>query len=1122
MVRPTARVIVFEILGGILFLAVIAAALLAWRLSQGPIELSLFKDDIESALRDARNGRGVAIERVELRWSPEQRRMYVTAEGVVFYSEDGQVGGRAEAADLELDASALLLGQIDLVGVGLRGGFLEIRQVSSDTWSVGGEPLPPIPAAALPETPAEWLASLNRVLGALLNGGTEIVDSIRLEEVTFDGLALDVYLQSGARIARLENTSGTLTARESDLALNLAAQGAEAGLPEQMSLVMNSSDAFQTLSVDFSLAGWTLSELAVRLGVSEERMTGLPAQLTLGAEATRESGLISVAVRGQTGAGAIQIAGQPVAVTRIDGAADYDTTSDSLNFEFDALDAGIVMGEISGSLGEAVFGEGDRPITLRAPRLRVDATPMFERPWQLENVEIDASLRPDLHSMVFERARLGTGGVQIDSRGTLTRNLEPAEGELPLSLSLVAELTGETGARTVLDFWPVSLGAGARDFVRDNVEAGTLTGATAELNLTPTSMAQGYLEDDALEVNFTARDADVRFLEELAPVSEASGSGRLTGNSFSVEVSRGKWMSWVLDSGSVAIPELNPKGGDLIVKAQGRGPVREAVDAVFNSRLNLEEETGFDPDRLSGNGEIAFEMTRPALDDVTLEETEFSVTGQVRDAGVADIAAGFSMEDTTARVDLTKERITISGFGTLGPAAVNFEWRDDFTDEDGPSRLTAQSTVTADVLNQFGLLGRPYVSGEVPVQVNAEIDGEAVTASTVDLDLTIARIDFAEIGWLKPPGDPASARIHFREIAGVRRAEANLDSATLKLAGDILLSEDDRLISADLHRAYLAGRADVAGEVLRDAGGGLSLSLNGPLLDLTGLLPGPGNFSAGGGGGFGTGITVDAEVEELVLSDALTLQQARLAAISSGEGLESMTAAGTIRAGAALNLSFQREDDSTSRISLNADDAGALIQTFFETDILLGGRLDLTGVLRGPEETTDYNLRIEGARLRNAPFLTQILSIASLRGLADTLGGEGVLFSQIDIPIRTREGRYVVDGGRASGPALGLTVNGWVEPGTGGISFDGVLVPSFGVNSALGGIPIIGDLFVSREGEGVFSLTYSVRGELARAQVAVNPLSAITPGVLRRIFENPSNTELPLPEEEGTEVVPGQ
>ena len=67
------------------------------------------------------------------------------------------------------------------------------------------------------------------------------------------------------------------------------------------------------------------------------------------------------------------------------------------------------------------------------------------------------------------------------------------------------------------------------------------------------------------------------------------------------------------------------------------------------------------------------------------------------------------------------------------------------------------------------------------------------------------------------------------------------------------------------------------------------------------------------------------------------------------------------------------------------------------------------------------------------------------------------------------------------------------------------------MNSALGGIPIIGDLFVSREGEGVFAMTYSVRGSLEEARVAVNPLSGILPGVLRRIFENPASEEVPEP-----------
>ncbi|WP_290483623.1 hypothetical protein, partial [Hyphomonas sp. UBA3601] len=94
------------------------------------------------------------------------------------------------------------------------------------------------------------------------------------------------------------------------------------------------------------------------------------------------------------------------------------------------------------------------------------------------------------------------------------------------------------------------------------------------------------------------------------------------------------------------------------------------------------------------------------------------------------------------------------------------------------------------------------------------------------------------------------------------------------------------------------------------------------------------------------------------------------------------------------------------------------------------------------------------------------------------------------------------------GPALGLTANGYLGADS-EISVDGVLVPSFGMNSALGGIPIIGDLVVGRDGEGIFSLTYSIRGSLEKANVSVNPLSALAPGVIRRIFENPSDTDIP-------------
>ena len=66
----------------------------------------------------------------------------------------------------------------------------------------------------------------------------------------------------------------------------------------------------------------------------------------------------------------------------------------------------------------------------------------------------------------------------------------------------------------------------------------------------------------------------------------------------------------------------------------------------------------------------------------------------------------------------------------------------------------------------------------------------------------------------------------------------------------------------------------------------------------------------------------------------------------------------------------------------------------------------------------------------------------------------------------------------------------------------------------LGNVPVIGNLLVSRRGEGVFGMTYSINGPAAQPRVGVNPVSALTPGILRRIFEPVrENTDAPPPPE---------
>ncbi|NWG91879.1 MAG: hypothetical protein HXY21_05155 [Parvularculaceae bacterium] len=73
------------------------------------------------------------------------------------------------------------------------------------------------------------------------------------------------------------------------------------------------------------------------------------------------------------------------------------------------------------------------------------------------------------------------------------------------------------------------------------------------------------------------------------------------------------------------------------------------------------------------------------------------------------------------------------------------------------------------------------------------------------------------------------------------------------------------------------------------------------------------------------------------------------------------------------------------------------------------------------------------------------------------------------------------------------------------------MAPAYQINSFLGKAPLIGDLFVNRKGEGLLALSYEVEGAAAEPRVTVNPLSALAPGVLRRMFEGGSDADASRP-----------
>jgi hypothetical protein len=112
-----------------------------------------------------------------------------------------------------------------------------------------------------------------------------------------------------------------------------------------------------------------------------------------------------------------------------------------------------------------------------------------------------------------------------------------------------------------------------------------------------------------------------------------------------------------------------------------------------------------------------------------------------------------------------------------------------------------------------------------------------------------------------------------------------------------------------------------------------------------------------------------------------------------------------------------------------------------------------------------------------------------------------ITFSQLRAPFSVGDGKFVLHDAYMNGPVLGATMRGSVSFKDQSVNLGGTYVPLYGLNSALGAIPVLGGLLVGRQGEGVVGITFAIQGKLDNPNVLVNPMSVVAPGIFRQIFE---------------------
>ena len=1121
------------------FLAVSAVALAGaavWRLSQGPVNLALLAPHVEAALSRPQAGYRMELESVEAAWTGWDRLLRFRVSEARVVNLEGRPVVETQGLDFVLSASELLRGRIVPRDVELLGVTATVRRRPDGT--VG------LVAVAGEETEGEREEiDLRGLLGAGSAGKTPnlagfgvrgavltVVDDIM--DVEWSVFRLDLAFRDGADGTIAEGAASLrLGEAETDVGLTATLSG-EAGGPS------------------FS---------ARLLGLRPQVIAGVHPLLTLlGHMTTPLSGSVTVHLSPDysvTALGAdLQGAGGAIVGLRDTGRS---VAVDGLAIDARAVD-GLTRLEIEtvevkalGHTARLSGGGGRQDGSLSAFTHLEDVPPALLLPLLPPHLSVAAALDAPVSGTVawafdseFRPTALdagltvGAGELRVAGPeseavavkgGSALFQMDLAAGQIlveKLDLELVrgrvevagggkrsksgwnVHLEAEAAAIPVDDFrllWPPDIGSpGARDWIVSNLSRGRLDRARiavdADIEVEPDFAVGGTPEVDG-SLSFSGVNA--RYWRPLPPFEDVGGSAVFDGESFALTLSGGKYRDIRIAGGEVDFLGLDREepSSRIAVDVNFEGPLSRLLEIVDREPLGYAGYLRMDPAAVRGDAAFRLRVGLPLLEALALDDVELEADGEVVKGHVPVAALKTDLERARIDVKIDKNRVLVSGGGSLDNRPATFDFEQRFSSAD-PVETVYRLRTTADEAGRarLGVDLAPYVTGPVEIDIAATEYRDKTAKYAVKAGLGASEVRLGPLGWEKPAGEPAWLETNFR--AG---PEGILDASRISAAGPGLEfagrgrfdTGGGKLIEASFERFRMGERTELAVQVAPMSDGALSVQARGATIDLFRFLDGDGDETPGQD----DGLAIRLDVDRAWVGGDAPLHGLGAQVRLEGERISQAAMEARTANGRAVSLSLS-PDAGRRALRVDAEDAGALLAALGWYRNMRGGLLRLSAV--GPVGTLDGfegSLIVKDFRIRNAPVLARLLAAASITGFGDILSSDaGLGFERLETPLLLQGRRIGIGPGRAFGRSIGVTFRGEFDRDRDTVAFNGVVVPVYFVNRVLGSIPLIGGLLTGGEGEGLFAASYELSGPVDRPRTKVNPLSALAPGFLRGLF----------------------
>lgn len=725
---------------------------------------------------------------------------------------------------------------------------------------------------------------------------------------------------------------------------------------------------------------------------------------------------------------------------------------------------------------------------------------------------------------------------------TLTHSYGEAEtsGQIFLANNRpVFDIVVGFGAMTraaVTELWPTPVAPRTRKWVDDNIQGGSLKSGTLALRATLDELTMRKrgtpMREEALSLDLDFDKVDIRYLAHLPPLTQTDANMSLGGKSFQATAMGGTIDLPVsvaemsdeavtrplqVERTTILLPDFRAKGAPAEITMRADGRIADVMRALQRPPLNVAKTVNFDFDRLGGYASSDVTLKLPLI--VPKGErrpVQFDVEAVARSVDIDGRLGPFELRDARAHMQMNNTLLQMQGVGQANGVPLGFTWQQPLQAENANA---ARLAITGEVSPQdIADLGQGWAGVRLigDTRVNVLVNGPIAkpTGFRVHADLTQAVFAPRPLAYVKPAETPAYVE------AAIKNRDGEIDQirARLHVDGDEVLATQLDFEDGVLRKAQSApinlGKTKNLQIKIEPQDTGSFISVTADVFDAEKVfskankkvsLP-PEEFS------FlpflGPDFVLEGRISEVVGAHEASIDETRLRLFRKNGLHEEAWLEGVFADGTDLLVAIERQSSTTRSFSLQTENAGNVFRLFDWVEEFYGGSLSVQGSMydtgynaRGKRRDMSGRMTLVDFRARNVGVLAQILSLASLTGIADTLGGDGIKFNKAKGNFSITDGRLTISDAQINGPAVGLTANGDFDLVTGDTDIGGTLVPAYSLNSFLGKIPLVGGILGSREGEGLIGIGYRVAGEGGDVGVLVNPLSVLTPGVFRRIFE---------------------